>query len=133
MKSTPSLLSVKHDLHPLRKWWVVVYGSYASENYTSRSDIDVAIITQESDKERNKKIWLKVVGQVPQHYDVKVFELLPLEIKADIMKKHQVIFGDMNEISEYFYHFRKLWDDMKHRYYGNQFASLKEKLALFSE
>ncbi|HLC70523.1 MAG TPA: nucleotidyltransferase domain-containing protein [Candidatus Nanoarchaeia archaeon] len=131
MKLTPSLPSIKRDLNPLHKWWVVVYGSYASGNFTQRSDIDVAIITQESNKEKNKKIWLKVLGQMPQCYDVKIFELLPLEIKAEIMKNHQVIFGDEKEISEYFYHFRKLWDDMKHRYYGNQFTSIKEKLAAF--
>ena len=132
MKSILSLLSIKHDLTPLQKCWVVVYGSYASGNFTSRSDIDVAIITQESNKEKNKKIWLTAVGQVPQCYDLKIFELLPLEIKAEIMKNHLVIFGDKTEISEYFYHFRKLWDDMKHRYYGNQFTSIKEKLAAFS-
>ena len=132
MKSTSSLVSIKNDLTPLRKWWVVIYGSYATGEYTTRSDIDVVIITREKNREKNKRIWLEIIGQVPSRYDLKVFELLPLEIKAEVIKKNLIIFGDKGEISEYFYHFRKLWEGMKHRYYENQFRSIKEKITASS-
>lgn len=48
-------------------------------------------------------------------YDVKIFELLPLRIKMSIIKDHIVVYGNELELSEYFYHYRKLWMDSKHR------------------
>lgn len=128
MKAKPSLEEVKLDLLPLKKYNVVLYGSYTTSYFTERSDIDVAVLTRETKPERNKKIWLSLLGRVPQKYDVKVFELLPLAIKASIIKKYIVVFGDQLDISEYFYHFRKLWKDVKKRYEENQFVSIQEML-----
>ncbi len=51
----------------------------------------------------------------PAVYDIRVFELLPLKIKASVMGNYIVLYGKLPEISEYFYHYRKLWDDCKHR------------------
>ena len=70
--------------------------------------------------------------KIPSIYHLNIFELLHLNVKADIMDNHIVIFGDRLEISEYFYHFRKLWNDQKHRYYDNQFSSFKEKMKALS-
>jgi len=43
------------------------------------------------------------------------------------MKNYKVLFGDEVEISEYFYFYRKLWADSKHRIFDNQFKNLKEQ------
>jgi len=128
MNSKPSLAQIKNDLSELKNFEVAIYGSYATDVFTSRSDIDIAIITREKNPEKNIKIWKECLGKAAKLYHINVFELLPLPVKKNIMDNHIVVFGDKLEISEYFYHFRKLWEDIKIRYYENQFSSFREKI-----
>lgn len=123
-----SLEEIRKDLKTLNEFWVVIYGSWAKGETTSRSDIDVAVITRTEDTGANIKIRRKLLGKTPPLYDVKVFELFPLHIKASVMAKYTVVFGDPLEISEYFYYYRKLWKDVEKRYLENQFTSYKEIL-----
>jgi hypothetical protein len=64
-----------------------------------------------------------------QLYDLRVFELLPLKVKATLMSDYLVLFGDELEISEYFYDYRREWDDQKYRILDGYFKSYKEKIA----
>lgn len=130
MSSKPSLKKIKKDLEKLKKYETIIYGSYASNNLTPRSDIDIGIITREKDEKKNRKIWHNILGQAPEKYDIRVFELMPLNIKISIINNFKVVWGDRKEISEYFYHFRKLWKETKFRYKENQFKSWKEKLEI---
>lgn len=130
MKLKLSLSEIKKELHHLRKYDVVVFGSYSSGDFTERSDIDIAIITHETSPDKNIEIWKKILSKAKRKYHFNIFELLPLHLKAGIMDEFKVVFGDTCEITEYFYHFRKLWNDSKHRYYDNQFSSFKEKMEL---
>lgn len=112
---------IKNDLSLLKDDEVVLFGSYASGKADIRSDIDIAIITREKDRK-------KALGKAPDNYDIKIFELLPLHIKASLFKNYKVVFGNRLDISEYFYEFRKLWNDMKYRFEENQFKSGKDKI-----
>ena len=133
MNSRPSIEKIKKDLTALRKFEVVVFGSYGQGTITPRSDIDIAIITRHSDPSYNKKVWKDSLSLAKDLYHISIFELLPLHVKASLMKNYQVLFGKGTDISEYFYHFRKLWKDERGRYEANQFSSVREKLsALFS-
>ena len=120
--------AIKNDLSLLKDYEVVLFGSYASGKADIRSDIDIAIITREKDRKKAMELWKKALGKAPDNYDIKIFELLPLHIKASIFKNYKVIFGNRLDISEYFYEFRKLWNDMKYRFEENQFKSGKEKI-----
>lgn len=50
-----------------------------------------------------------------------VLELSPLKVKASVFSNYIVLIGDEPEISEYFYHWRKMWNGVKHRitYHSN--------------
>ena len=122
-------MDIKTDLEFLKDYEVVVFGSYASNNTNVRSDIDIAVITREKDEDKCLKIWQEILGQAPPIYDIKIFELLPLQIKMSVIKNHKTIFGNSVDMSEYFYYFRKLWNDAKHRIEDNQFTSAREKIA----
>lgn len=125
------LNNVKEDLKKIDNFWVVIYGSSLSEYYIPlKSDIDVAIITQIKEKKENINIWKDIMGEFAEKYDIKIFELLPLFIKIEVIENYHVIFGNPLEISEYFYHYRSIWKDMVHRIESNRFKSIKEKIEL---
>ncbi len=131
MNNLNYLNEIKEDLQKLHKFWVIIYGSFLSDHYIPhRSDIDIALITQKRDKESNIAIWKNVWGEFPERYDIKIFELLPLSIKIEVIENYHVVFGNPLEISEYFYHYRSIWKDMIHRVESNRFKSIKEKIEL---
>jgi predicted nucleotidyltransferase len=123
-----SLQDIKTDLSFISDSEVIVFGSYANKKADKRSDIDIAVITREKDRIRCMEIWKGILGKAPEIYDIQIFELLPLHIKASITRNYDVVFGNRLDISEYFYDFRKLWNDIKYRFRENQFHSAKEKI-----
>ena len=122
------LQEIRADLHLLMDYEVVVFGSYAIKIADSRSDIDIAVLTKKRDRTRCIEIWTEMLGKVTEGYDLKIFELLPLQIKASLMQNYIVVFGDRLDISEYMYDFRKLWNDSKQRFFENQFTISREKI-----
>ena len=108
---------IKKELQPLRKYGkaVVLYGSVLTPYFIPRkSDIDVAVVTMK--KENNIKLMHELLGKVnPNKYDVRIFELLPMYIKVEIIKNFKVVYGDKNEVGEYFYFWRKLCKDFERR------------------
>jgi len=102
---------------------VLLFGSAAKGELSTRSDIDIALI-----RPGNKRVLLKVFERLGGKYDIKIFDDLPLYIKMDIIKNHQIIFGDEVELSYYFYRFRKEWKDMEHRVLSNQFKTVREMI-----
>ena len=125
--SSDLIRRIQTDLKPLDAYWCVMYGSATTEKATSRSDIDVAVITQKYERSRNITILQSIIYLNQEPYDIKVFELLPLYIQIQIVHNYVVIFGDSLEVSEYFYFRRKIWKDMEKRYLDNQFSSIAEQ------
>lgn len=90
---------------------ILLYGSYATSEENVRSDIDVCIVAPAAKKDLRgflKFVWQNVNTS---KYDVKVFEELPLYIKASIIKKHIAVYIKDYGLYEYFYFYRKLWND----------------------
>ncbi len=125
-----SIEDIKSDLSFAKDYEVIIFGSYACKTTDKRSDIDIAIITRQTDRQKCVEIWKGTLGRAPDVYDIKIFELLPLRIKASAMCKFDVVFGNRLDISEYFYGYRKLWNDVKHRIETNRFRNMKEKVTV---
>jgi predicted nucleotidyltransferase len=102
---------------------VLLFGSAAKGELTTRSDIDIALV-----RPSTRSVIFRVFERVGSKYDTKIFEDLPLHIKMDIIKNHQVIIGDEVELSYYFYRYRKEWNDMEHRVLSNQFKNVREMI-----
>ena len=124
-----NLKQIRNDLALLRGYDVVIFGSYMTGDFREGSDIDIAIITRNNDYRRNLDILKSFIGMAPAVYDIRVFELLPLKIKASVMDNYIALYGKLPEISEYFYYYRKLWDDCKHRVAAGYFGSYREQVA----
>jgi len=128
-----SLQSIKRDLKDLQKYEVVIFGSYCTSYFNSRSDIDIAIITREQDPTKSRKILFDLFAFQKSPYEFHLFELLPLNVKMEIIDKHQIVWGDVQNIEEYFYHFRKLWKDQETRYRENLSYSISQKISVVNE
>ncbi|MCZ7394534.1 MAG: nucleotidyltransferase domain-containing protein [Candidatus Methanoperedens sp.] len=120
---------IKNDLKLLKDYEVILFGSFVSGEFREGSDIDVAVITRSKDNDRNLELLKSFMGKARPIYDIRIFELLPLKLKASAVGCYSVLYGDELEISEYFYEFRKQWDDQKHRIMGGYFGSYREKIA----
>ena len=93
---------------------VMLYGSYARNEQTIRSDIDICIVAPKLKTPKQFSGFLREVWQNinANKYDVRIFEELPLYIKMDIIKNHQIILSrSIPELYYHFYHFRKIWND----------------------
>jgi hypothetical protein len=91
---------------------IILFGSYARKEQTSKSDIDVCIVCGNK-KVKIEKVWNKILESgVTEKYDVKIFELLPLKMKISVIKEGKVLHAkDKIELSCYFRLFRKIWED----------------------
>ena len=103
-KETEVASQLKKDFKEFREscMGILLFGSYAGEEPTKRSDIDVCIVKP------SEGILDDVLGKLGGKYDIKVFEKL--------------------DISEYFYFFRKLWRGMEHRITRNEFTDFAERM-----
>ena len=108
---------------------VLLYGSWATREENERSDIDICLVAPES----KNLIFLqrKALALIQDdRHDVRIFELLPLYLKAEVMEKGVVVYSrNLCDLYEYFYFFRKLWAEQKDR----QTLSREEALVMFSE
>lgn len=126
MFSRPSIEEIRKELIALSNYEAVLFGSFVTGEFRSGSDIDVAVITRLKDLDKNLEIQKGLIGKFRQVYDVRVFELLPIKLKASVFSNYLVLFGDELEISEYFYRWRKIWEDVRHRIQYH--SSYEEKL-----
>ena len=124
-----NLKQIKNDLAFLRGYDVVIFGSLVTGDFREGSDIDIALVTRINDYKENLDLLKNLIGKAPAVYDIRVFELLPLKIKASVMDNYIALYGALPDISEYFYHYRKMWDDCKHRVAAGYFESYREQVA----
>lgn len=125
------LNKIQTDLHSLRNHYeVVLFGSQITGGARPNSDYDIAVISRLKNIKANISLQKELIGQFSLMYDIRVFELYPIDIQISIIHNYKVIFGDILEISEYFYPYRKHWNDCKHRILDNQYSSYKERLAI---
>lgn len=106
---------------------ILLYGSHAADDATPRSDIDICVVAPKTDPaEILREVWRNVPIGI-RKYDVYIFEEMPLYLKMEVINNHKVIFTrNIYDLHEYFYFFRKLWNDQKHR----QEVSKEEVLAM---
>ena len=104
---------------------ILLFGSRARREDVERSDIDICIV-----RPVNDRVLTGIERTFGGKYDIKVFENLPLYIQIEIIRDHRILHGDEIQLSEYFYKFRRLWEDMALRVEYNRFSSARERMML---
>ncbi len=107
---------------------VLLYGSVVAGESTERSDIDICVVTPAAGDKVAFSRWI-LSNVKDERYDVRVFELMPLYLKMEVVEHGVVVHArDIYELYEYFYAFRKSWDDQKQR----QMLTNEEAFGLFT-
>jgi len=106
---------IKKHVEPLKKHAlaILLYGSCAKGEATNRGDIDICIVAPSANRE---DLYRDVLKLSRDRYDIRVFEDMPLFLKAEVIKNHKILYAkDVLDLYEYLYRFRKIWEDQKHR------------------
>jgi hypothetical protein len=107
---------LKESIWEERVLGVLLYGSQAQGEAGPDSDIDLCLVAPElKDK---AALWREFISHLrSDRYDVRIFEILPLHIKMSVIEEGVVLYSrDELELYEYFYPFRREWEDQKHRH-----------------
>ncbi|MBD3211829.1 MAG: hypothetical protein GF311_04400 [Candidatus Lokiarchaeota archaeon] len=131
MVSEELLIQIQQDFLTIIKnkdiLGILLFGSYAKETQTNRSDIDICVVAPNEDPVRLISLILQNINVNSKNYDIRIFQELPLYLKIRIIQNGIVIYSpDKYDLYEFFYFYRKLWNDQKHR----QILSKKELLSL---
>ena len=123
MDAEELIVKLKKDLEFIKDdaQGILLYGSCATDTANERSDVDICLI-----KPRTTGILNRIFQKVGGRYDIKIFEDLPLYVKMDVIENYRVIYGNEPSISYYLYHFRKNWEDMRHRITSNRFKTVTD-------
>lgn len=63
---------------------VWLYGSAARGDATDRSDVDVAC-SYDVSRDKLSELSVRLAGRLPDRYDAEVFQLLPLQIRREVV------------------------------------------------
>jgi uncharacterized protein len=111
------LAKAKRDFQFLQKraLGTLVFGSWARGEASDGSDIDLCIVAPRASDPG--ALWREALSQIQDlRYEVRIFELLPLYMKMAVIEEGVVVCSrDVLELYEYFYPFRRLWEDQKRR------------------
>ena len=114
------LTQIEQDFIPIIKkkniLGLVLFGSYAEDMQNNRSDIDLCVVAPEEDPFELYSLFSTKIDLFSKRYDINFFSELPLYLKIRVIEDGIVVYSpDELELYEYFYPFRKLWADQKHR------------------
>jgi len=99
---------------------VLLFGSGAKGQADSRSDRDFCVVAPEVIDSNSmsailRKIYVNLNVSL-KRYDIWLFEEFSLYMKAQVIENHRVVScRDLPELYEYFYFYRKIWNDQNHR------------------
>lgn len=99
---------------------VLLWGSFAGDGPTHRSDIDVCVVggPDTDPEEVLRAAWRAIPAELQAHdVDLKVFEELPRFLQGAVLEGHEVLWTpDEPALYEYLYPFRRRWEHERHRH-----------------
>jgi len=102
------------DFHRVR--FVFLFGSYSSGKQNKLSDVDFAVYYGGNARERFK-FRVKLLGELPESFDVQIFQDLPLYVRMEVLKGKLIYNSDLDFVYETAYSTIKAFEDYKKYYY----------------
>ena len=129
-KDTMELIEIKKRLEHIKKEKrviaVLLFGSYARNEYYRDIDICLVLDKKYSDREMTNLL-IKNTAELPNIFDVKIFQMLPLYIMMRILKESKIIFCNNEDVL-----YNKAFETIKEfnlfeRGYNNYLESIYER------
>ncbi|MDP3742590.1 MAG: nucleotidyltransferase domain-containing protein [Candidatus Micrarchaeota archaeon] len=96
---------------------VIAFGSQVDGKSHAFSDVDLCLVMPHASEKTRGDTLLNVAGILPENYDVKIFEDLPLMLKGEVVKNGKTLFTrNENELHEYLWNWKKNYDDYTYQY-----------------
>jgi predicted nucleotidyltransferase len=92
--------------------FIILFVSAAEGNLTEDSDIDVCIYFDGS-KIEGEKFRLKLLSEIPDYFDVQVFNSLPIFVRKEVLKGKPIFIADREFTYEIFYKTLEEFEDFK--------------------
>jgi len=96
--------------------FIFLYGSYAENKQNKLSDIDFAVYYQ-GDKKERFNFRLKILGKLPDNFDVQIFQDLPLFVRIEVLKGKLIYTKDLAFVYDTAYQTIKAFEGFKKYYY----------------
>ncbi|KYK36192.1 MAG: nucleotidyltransferase domain-containing protein [Theionarchaea archaeon] len=96
--------------------FVYVYGSSVSGKATERSDIDIALYYDITDKKELYDLQFLVSSSFPDKYDIHMFQLLPLYVRVEVFKGTLLYTDDKGFVHDIAWKTIKEYNDFEPRY-----------------
>lgn len=97
--------------------FIILYGSAAEGTIRENSDIDFCIdYDAKTDYERSM-FRLKVLSELPDIFDVQIFDQLPLYVKKEVLKGKVIFCRDEGYLYETALSIIREFEDFKYRFY----------------
>jgi len=99
--------------------FVILYGSYSKGEENKFSDIDFAVYYGDGNREDMKsfKFRLKLLSKLSNHFDVTIFQDLPLYVRINVLKGKLIYFKNIDFVYEIAYDTIQRFEDFKKGYY----------------
>jgi len=76
---------------------VLLFGSFADNSFTKRSDIDICVVFNKNISLKESILFrIRVSGEINEKVDIQVFNVLPQKIKKEVAKNHKVLYKNIN-------------------------------------
>ncbi|BAD85665.1 nucleotidyltransferase [Thermococcus kodakarensis KOD1] len=96
--------------------FIILFGSRARGDARKDSDYDLCVYYEGNEKEAFR-FRVLVLGNLPDKYDVQIFQLLPLPLKRECLKGKILFCRDETFLYDLAYEVLKEWEDFKRYYY----------------
>jgi len=96
--------------------FVYLYGSTVTGKQSKRSDIDIALYYDITDKFELHDLLFFISGSFPDKYDIHMFQLLPLYVKIEVFKGELLYTDDKGFVHDIAWKTIKEYNDFEPRY-----------------
>ena len=87
------LKTISNDKYKDKIIAILLFGSFADNTYTKRSDIDICVLfNNEISRNESTEFRIRILGEFSLKIDLQIFNFLPQKIKKNISINHKVLY-----------------------------------------
>jgi len=92
--------------------FIILFGSAAEGKLMEDSDIDICVYFDDS-KIEGEKFRLKLLSELPDYFDIQVFNSLPIFVRKEVLKGKPIFIADRKFTYEIFYKTLEEFEDFR--------------------